>query len=85
MRPRIRPVPPSADGRRTPPAEPGGDLARWRERRLLRAGVKAGLAASIASDRATDLHVMIELVERGCPPELAARIVAPFDHERSPC
>jgi hypothetical protein len=32
-----------------------------------------------------DLHAMIELVERGCPPELAARIVAPFDDEGSPC
>ena len=32
-----------------------------------------------------DLHAMIELVERGCPPDLAARILAPFDHEYSPC
>jgi hypothetical protein len=32
-----------------------------------------------------DLHAMIELLERGCPPRLAARILAPFDHARSPC
>jgi hypothetical protein len=83
MRPRIRHRSLSADGLRTPP-EPD-DLAGWREERLLRAGVEAGLAASIASDCAMDLHAMIELVERGCPPRLAARIVAPFDHERSPC
>lgn len=85
MRPRIRHRSLSADGLRTPPPEPGGDLAGWREERLLRAGVEAGLAASIASDCAMDLHAMIELVERGCPPGLAARILAPFDHERSPC
>lgn len=84
MRSRIRHRSLSADGLRTPP-EPGGDLAGWREERLLRAGVEAGLAASIASDCAMDLHAMIELVERGCPPRLAARILAPFDHERSPC
>jgi hypothetical protein len=29
-----------------------------------------------------DLHALIELVERGCPPPLAARILAPLDHER---
>jgi hypothetical protein len=85
MRPRIRHRPPSADGLRTPPVEPGGDLAGWREQRLLRAGVEAELAASIASDCGMDLHAMIELVERGCPPRLAARILAPLDHERNPC
>jgi hypothetical protein len=75
----------SPDGLRTPPAEPGGDLTGWREERLLRAGVNPGLAASVASDCAMDLHAMIELIECGCPPTLAARILAPFDHERNPC
>jgi hypothetical protein len=85
MRPRTRHSWPSEADSRTPPPEPGDDLAGWREQRLLRAGVQADLAASIASDCAMDLHAMIELVERGCPPNLAARILAPFDHERSPC
>ena len=85
MHPRIRHVWHSGEGPRAPQAEPAGDLAGWRERRLLRAGVEARLAAVIAADCAVDLHAMIELVERGCPPELAARILAPFDHERSPC
>ena len=67
------------------PVEPGGNLVAWRERRLLRAGVGTGLAAEIAADCAMDLHAMIELLERGCPPELAARILAPFDEERNPC
>jgi hypothetical protein len=86
MRPRIRHRPlPSDDRARIPLAEPGAVLAAWREERLLRAGVEPDLAASIAADCAMDLHAMIELVERGCPPRLAARILAPFDHEQSPC
>jgi hypothetical protein len=85
MWPRIRNRSLAPDGARMTPTEPGADLAEWRERRLLRAGVDADLAASIAADCAMDLHAMIELVERGCPPGLAARILAPFDHERSPC
>jgi hypothetical protein len=49
---------------------------------LVRAGFDAELAASVGADRAMDLHALIELVERGCPPELAARILAPLDRER---
>jgi hypothetical protein len=26
-----------------------------------------------------DVHAVIELVERGCPPDLATRILAPLD------
>jgi hypothetical protein len=85
MRPRTRYKPPSGASARTTPAEPDGDLAAWRRQRLLRAGVDADLASSIASDCAMDLHSMIELLERGCPPGLAARILAPFHHERNPC
>jgi hypothetical protein len=85
MRPKLRHTPPSSTDLHTAPVEPGGNLAEWRERRLLRAGVGGDLAASIASDCSMDLHAMIELVEHGCPPELAARILAPLDHERSPC
>jgi hypothetical protein len=32
-----------------------------------------------------DLHALIGLVERGCPPPLAARILAPLEHESRPC
>jgi hypothetical protein len=52
---------------------------------LLRAGFAPHLAASIASERAMDLHALTELVERGCPPELAGRILAPLDEERTSC
>ena len=85
MRPRIRHKAQSAGRHADTPLEPGGDLAGWRVRRLLRAGFDADLAAAIASDCAFDLHAMIELVERGCPPRLAARILAPLEHERNPC
>jgi hypothetical protein len=60
---------------------PRGELTSWRLERLARAGFDAELAASLAADRAMDLHALIELVERGCPPELAARILAPLDRE----
>jgi len=48
---------------------------------LVRAGFDAPLAASVAADRAMDLHALIELVERGCPPRLAARILAPLERK----
>ena len=37
------------------------------------------LAAGLAADRRYDVHALIELVELGCPPDLAARILAPLD------
>jgi hypothetical protein len=61
------------------------DSKSWRQVQLLRAGFDSGQAAEIAAERAIDLHALIELVERGCRPELAARILAPLDHERSQC
>ena len=57
------------------------EVARWRRGQLADAGFSAGLAAEIAGDPHFDLHALIELVERGCPPVLAARILAPLDGE----
>jgi hypothetical protein len=39
------------------------------------------LADRLARDTAFDLHALLELVDRDCPPALAARIVAPLDSE----
>jgi hypothetical protein len=64
---------------------PTGELTNWRLEQLVRIGFDAELAASVAADRAMDLHALIELVERGCPPVLARRILAPLDRERKPC
>jgi hypothetical protein len=51
----------------------------WRRDRLVDAGFPRGFAARLARDARYDLHALIELVERGCPPSLAARILAPLD------
>ena len=53
----------------------------WRYARLVDTGFPRGLAARLARDTRYDLHGLIELVERGCPPALAARILAPLDDE----
>jgi hypothetical protein len=42
-------------------------------------GFSPPLAARIAGDPRYDLHALIELAERGCDPELAARILAPVE------
>lgn len=56
-------------------------IVAWRRERLSGAGVPLPLAAALARDARVDLHALIDLVERGCPPELAARIVAPLEWE----
>jgi hypothetical protein len=60
-------------------------VAGWRCTRLRRAGFGDELAEQLSRDSAVDVHALIELVERGCAPPLAARILAPLDHERRPC
>ena len=61
------------------------DVVAWRRRKLQRAGFGPDLADAVARDCAMDLHALLELVDRGCPPHLAARILAPLDAERRPC
>ncbi|HXV35320.1 MAG TPA: hypothetical protein VD769_15035 [Gaiellaceae bacterium] len=53
-------------------------VAAWRRRQLAEAGFPPSLAAALAAEGA-DVHALIELVERGCRPRLAARILAPVD------
>ena len=57
------------------------DVGAWRRCRLVEAGFTPALAAAVAADRELDLHELLGLVDRGCPPELAVRIVAPAGHE----
>jgi hypothetical protein len=67
-----------------PSSGPAGDPARWigwRAQRLRAAGFPPALARQLARDSRFDLHAVLELIDRGCPPELAARIVAPLDWE----
>jgi hypothetical protein len=53
------------------------DVRAWRRCRLLEVGCAAELADLVAADPRVDLHAVLELVDRGCPPELAVRILAP--------
>ena len=50
-------------------------VLRWRFEALLRAGYDAGNAMILASHVEVDLHDATRLVERGCPPETAMKIV----------
>jgi hypothetical protein len=53
----------------------------WRREQLVESGFPPPLAARVAADLRYDLHALIELVERDCPPELAVQILAPFEEE----
>ena len=65
-----------------PVESPGTDpIVLWRTSRLEGAGFTAQLAEALARDAAYDLHALLELVGRGCLPELAARILAPLDRD----
>lgn len=61
------------------PAAPAPELRRWRAARLVAAGFPRPLAERVAGDARCDVHALIELTERGCPPDLATRILAPLD------
>jgi hypothetical protein len=57
----------------------------WRARRLREAGLAPPMAERIALDGAYDIHALLELVDRGCPPQLAVRIVAPLEGPAGAC
>jgi hypothetical protein len=57
------------------------NVTSWRRDRLIDAGFSLPLASRLARDSRYDLHAVIGLVERGCPPELALRILAPLEAE----
>jgi hypothetical protein len=60
------------------PADDRARWVQWRMRRLRSAGFSPDLADRLARRGDVDLHGLLELVDRGCPPELAARILAPL-------
>jgi hypothetical protein len=57
---------------------PAVDVTAWRRCRLLEAGFPEELAGRLAADRDVDVHELLALVDRGCPPHLAARILSPL-------
>jgi hypothetical protein len=50
-------------------------VVRWRAEELQRAGYDAISAAELAARTDVDLHSAMSLIERGCAPELALRIL----------
>jgi hypothetical protein len=61
------------------------DAVAWRRARLRKAGFGTALTEQLSHECGVDLHALIGLVDRGCPPPLAARILAPLDRERRQC
>lgn len=53
----------------------------WRRWQLEHAGFSPLLAMRVARDGRYDLHCLLELVEHGCSPELAVRILAPLEED----
>jgi hypothetical protein len=54
-------------------------VVAWRRQQLSAAGFDPPTAAALARDPSVDVHALLDLVDRGCPPGLAARILAPLD------
>lgn len=63
---------------------PPVDVRAWRRCRLLEAGFPQGLADAVCVDARFDLHALLQLVDLGCPPDLAVRILAPLPREAAP-
>lgn len=63
-----------------PPKRRGGlELVNWRQLELEQCGFPRSLAARVARDERYDLHQVIELVQQGCSPALAVRILSPLE------
>ena len=60
---------------------PPTDARTWRRCRLVEAGLPDQLADAVAADPRHDLHALLQLLDRGCPPDLAVRITAPLPRE----
>ena len=56
-----------------------GSVVAWRRRRLELAGFGPTLAGELACSARVDLHELLDLLDRDCPPHLATRILAPID------
>ena len=51
-------------------------VERWRTSELMRVGFAGDDAVALAARMDVDLHQAIELVQGGCPPDLAIRILS---------
>ncbi len=62
---------------------PPVDVVTWRACRLREAGFPTEVGEALAAGR-VDLHALLQLVDAGCSPELAARILSPEDDRLAP-
>jgi hypothetical protein len=69
----------SAPRTETGPTERFADIIEWRRSQLTASGFAPDLAAELAAGHEVDLHAVLQLIDQGCPPKLAARILAPLD------
>jgi hypothetical protein len=60
-------------------------VVAWRIDRLRDGGFPPRLAETLARDTRYDLHALLELTDRGCAAELAARILAPIEERPRSC
>jgi hypothetical protein len=60
-------------------------VVAWRIERLRDGGFPPRLAETLARDTGYDLHALLELTDRGCAAELAARILAPIEERPPSC
>lgn len=67
------------------PNSPPGPVVAWRTERLVEAGFPEEMAHEVASDGTYDLHALLILMDRGCPAQLAVRILAPLGPNDPPC
>ena len=60
--------------------QPGGlEAVNWRQLELEQHGFPPALAERVARDPRYDLQELFALVEGGCAPALAVRILSPLD------
>jgi hypothetical protein len=64
-----------ADGVEEGGPDPAARVLSWRIEQLIAVGFDSDAAFVLALDRNVDLHAATELVERGCPPQTAFRIL----------
>lgn len=60
-------------------------IVTWRRRQLLAAGFSLKASETLARECGVDLHAALDLVDRGCPPRLAVKILAPLEGESRQC
>jgi hypothetical protein len=63
------------------PRRTGERYVAWRALCLRNAGFEPSEASRLACNTDFDLHALLELVDDGCRPDLAVRIVSPLDWE----